>query len=189
MRKLAIVSVLASLMLGAQATHAQTVPAGTPIVVTLDQSVSSKDARVGDKVAASVARDVVIGGRSVIPQGSPASVHVASVRASGRLKTPARLYLRLDTITVRGEGYSVSTHYAGGSAKSHKKRNVVAIGGGTAAGAVIGGLAGGGTGAAIGAAAGAGAGTAGAALTGKKNITFPAETRLSFTLKSAVTIH
>jgi hypothetical protein len=189
MRKLAIGSVLVSLMLGAQATHAQTVPAGSPIVVTLDQSVSSKDARVGDKVAASVARDVVIGGRTVIPQGSPASVHVASVRASGRLKTPANLYLRLDTITVRGESYSVSTHYAGGSAKSHKKRNVVAIGGGTAAGAVIGGLAGGGTGAAIGAAAGAGAGTAGAALTGKKNITFPAETRLSFTLKSAVTIH
>jgi len=44
-------------------------------------------------------------------------------------------------------------------------------------------------GAAIGAAAGAGAGTAGAAVTGKKDIEFPAETRLAFTTRTAVTIN
>jgi len=53
---------------------------------------------------------------------------------------------------------------------------------------LIGGLAGGGKGAVIGAAAGAGAGTAGAAATGKKEVEFPAETRLSFTTRAAVTI-
>ena len=190
MRKLAVIPVLAVLLLSAAASlHAQTVPAGTPIVVTLDQSVSSKDARVGEKVAASVADGVTVGGKTVIPKGSPATVTVASAQASGRLSTPAKLYLRLDSVTVHGKPYSVSAHYAGGTGKSHKKRDIVAIGGGSAAGAVIGALAGGGKGAAIGAAAGAGAGTAGAAATGKKDITYEAETRLSFTLKSSVTIH
>ncbi len=190
MRKLAVIPVLAVLLLSAAASlHAQTVPAGTPIVVTLDQSVSSKDARVGEKVAASVADGVTVGGKTVIPKGSPAAVTVASAEPSGRLSTPAKLYLRLDSVTVHGKTYSVSAHYAGGTGKSHKKRDIVAIGGGSAAGAVIGALAGGGKGAAIGAAAGAGAGTAGAAMTGKKDITYEAETRLSFALKSSVTIH
>ncbi len=46
--------------------------------------------------------------------------------------------------------------------KSHKKRNLALIGGGTGLGAAIGAIAAGGTGAAIGAISGAGAGTAGA---------------------------
>ena len=72
--------------------------------------------------------------------------------------------------------------------KSHKKRDIVAIGGGSALGALIGGIAGGGKGAAIGAGAGAGAGTAGAALTGKKEISLPAESRLIFRLSRAATV-
>ncbi len=56
------------------------------------------------------------------------------------------------------------------------------IGGGTGLGAIIGGIAGGGKGAAIGALAGAGAGTAGATMTGKRDISIPAETVLSFKL-------
>jgi hypothetical protein len=47
----------------------------------------------------------------------------------------------------------------------------------------------GGKGAAIGAVAGAGAGTAGAAATGKKEVEFAAETRLSFTTRAPVTIN
>ena len=69
------------------------------------------------------------------------------------------------------------------------KRDAGFIGGGAAGGAIIGALAGGGKGAAIGAAAGAGAGTAGAAATGKKDIEFPAETKLAFTTRAAVAIN
>jgi hypothetical protein len=72
--------------------------------------------------------------------------------------------------------------------KSHKKRDIVAIGGGSALGAIIGGIAGGGKGAAIGAAAGGGAGTAGAAVTGKKDITLPAESHLAFRLERSATV-
>ncbi len=159
------------------------VPTGTTIVVTLNQSVSSKDAHAGQKVDGSVSQDVVVNGRTVIPRNSRASLSVASVTPSGRLKTPARLWLKVDSVEVNGTTHTMSTRWSGQTGPSHNKRNIIAIGGGTALGATIGAIAGGGKGAAIGAAAGAGAGTAGAALTGKKDVTFPAETRLRFTTK------
>jgi hypothetical protein len=168
--------------------HAQTVPAETAIVVTLDQSVSSKDTRVGQSLPGSIAENVVVGGKTVIPKGSKVKLSVASVQASGRLSTPAKLWLKIDSITANGKTVTPSARWSGQTGGSHNKRNIIAIGGGSALGAVIGGIAGGGKGAAIGAAAGAGAGTAGAAATGKKDITFPAETKLRFTLKSALTV-
>jgi hypothetical protein len=165
-----------------------TVPKGTAITVVTDQSVSSKDAKVGQPVAGTLAKDVVVGGKVVIPKGSAAKLSVSAVQASGRLSTPAKLYLRLRTITVKGDTYTVTTSSAGRTEKGKGKRDAGFIGGGAAAGALIGGLAGGGKGAAIGAGAGAGAGTAGAAATGKKDIEYDAETRLSFTTQTAVTI-
>jgi hypothetical protein len=165
-----------------------TVPKGTAISVVTDQTVSSRIAKVGQPVSGSVARDVVVGGKVVIPKGSPVKLSVSAVQASGRLSTPAKLYLHLRTVTVNGKEYTFATSSAGRSEKGKGKRDAGFIGGGAAGGAVIGALAGGGKGAAIGAAAGAGAGTAGAAATGKKDIEFPAETRLSFTTRTDVEI-
>jgi hypothetical protein len=165
-----------------------TVPKGTAITVVTDQSVSSKDAKVGQPVTGTVAKDVVVGGKVVIPKGSAAKLSVSVVQASGRLSTPAKLYLRLRTITVKGESYTLATSSSGRTEGGKGKRDAGFIGGGAAAGALIGGLAGGGKGAAIGAGAGAGAGTAGAAATGKKDIQYPAETRLIFTTQTAVAI-
>jgi len=53
---------------------------------------------------------------------------------------------------------------------------------------VVGGLAGGGKGALIGGLLGAGAGTAGAALTGNKDITVPAESVVTFKLAEPITV-
>ena len=190
MQRTRIAFLVAVMFLGAAvAAYAQgTVPAGTAVVVTLNQSVSSKDARVGQKLDGSVAQDVVVNGKTVIPKGAKVSLSVASAQASGRLKTPAKLWLKMDSIAVKGTSYTVASRWSGQTGPSHNKRNVIAIGGGTALGATIGAIAGGGKGAVIGAAAGAGAGTAGAAMTGKKDITFPAETKLRFTIKEALTV-
>ena len=165
-----------------------TVPAGTEMIVSLDQSVSSKTAKVGDKLASSVAQSVMGNGKTVIPKGSKATVSVVGVQASGRLSTPAQLSLRVTSVVVNGKAVAVASNLWTQSGTSHNKRNVVAIGGGTAAGALIGAIAGGGKGAAIGAAVGAGAGTVGAAATGKKDIEFPSETQLRFTTRTATTI-
>src|SRR5690349_2247934 len=165
-----------------------TVPKGTTISVITDQAISSKTARVGQPVTGSVAKNVTVGGRVLIPKGSAVKLTVSGVQASGRLSTPAKLYLHLVSVTVKGKAYTFATNSAGRSEKGKGKRDAGFIGGGAAGGAAIGALAGGGKGAAIGAAAGAGAGTAGAAATGKKDIEFPAETRLVVTTRADLII-
>jgi hypothetical protein len=186
-RKIAVFAAFA-LVLPIVAKASETVPTGTVISVTTDQSVSSKDAKLGQAITGTVSKDVTSGGKVLIPKGSTAKLTVSSVQASGHLSTPGKLYLRLRSVTVNGKKYSIATGSSGKTMGGKGKRDAEFIGGGAAGGAVIGALAGGGKGAAIGAAAGAGAGTAGAAATGKKDVTFPAETRLSFTTRAAVTV-
>jgi hypothetical protein len=165
-----------------------TLPIGTSISVSVDETVSSKDAKAGQKVAGSVAQDVTLDGKVLIPKGSRASLSVASVESAGRLKGQPKLYLKLVSVQVKGKTYTATTNWAGQTGSSRGKRTAVGAGGGAAAGAVIGAIAGGGKGAAIGAAVGAGAGTGTAAMTGKTEVEIKAETKLNFKLKSAMTV-
>ncbi|MCL4524565.1 MAG: hypothetical protein M1453_10445 [Acidobacteria bacterium] len=177
--------ILSSLL---KSTRPVAVPAGTEIVIVLDQSISSAQANSGDPFDASVAEPVVIGGKTVIPKGAHVQGTVVEARASGRLKGVARLRLALSAVEIAGKSYDLQTTSLTRSGQNHDKRNWTLIGGGTGAGAAIGAIAGGGKGAAIGAAVGAGAGTATAAATGKKDIVLPAESQLSFKLSQPVSI-
>lgn len=184
------IPVLAFLMaLPVSSFAATSVPAGTPIDVTINQSINSKTATVGQTLSGVISHDVTANGRVVIPKGASARLVVSSVQPSGRLSTPAKLWLRLTRVTVRGKSYAVSTSLAGKTMGGKGGRDTAFIGGGAGAGALIGGLAGGGKGALIGGLAGAGAGTAGAAATGKKEIEFPAETRFAFTTRAAIALN
>jgi hypothetical protein len=109
-------------------------------------------------------------------------------QASGRLSKPAMLAVTLKSVQLGGAWVDVHTHDLTMQASSHKKRDAIAIGGGSALGAIIGGIAGHGKGAAIGALAGGGAGTAGAAATGKKDISLPAESHVTFRLSRSLTV-
>ncbi len=162
--------------------HTIMVPAGTKISVRLDQSVSSKSS-AGMEFPATVAEPVVVGGQTVIPRGARATGRVVSAKESGRLKGVANLSLALDSVQANGVTHQLETNVYSRQGKNHKKRNWIAIGGTTGAGALIGGLAGGPAGLLIGSGAGAGAGTTYAAVTGKKNFVVPAETRIAFALR------
>jgi len=164
------------------------VPEGTNLVVVMNQSLSSASNHAGDRFDASLAAPLVIGGKTVLPKGARVTGEVTAAKESGRLQDPGYLRLTLRSIEVGGEDVALETGAVSFKGQSHKKRNVAMIGGGTGAGALIGGLAGGGKGALIGGVVGAGAGTAGAYATGKKDVSVPAEQRINFRLTKAVTV-
>jgi hypothetical protein len=164
------------------------VPADTVIAVVLDQTISSKTSKSGDKFTATVESPVEIEGKVAIPKGARAEGVVSDAKAAGRFKGGAALNLILTSVTVNGRDHEIQTSAAMTSSKGKGKRTAVMVGGGAAGGAAIGAVAGGGKGAAIGALIGAAAGTGGAGLTGNRDITLAAETALDFKLLQPVTI-
>jgi hypothetical protein len=164
------------------------IPEGTTLTVRLGNSVGSKISSPGDSFSATLASAVTVDGNAVIPAGASARGTVVDAKPLGKFKGGASLELRLNSITVNGIEQSIETSAISRTIKGKGKRTAVVTGGGAALGALIGGLAGGGKGAAIGAAAGGGAGVGGAAFTGNKEIVFPAESALSFRLKSPLEV-
>ena len=92
--------------------------------------------------------------------------------------------LKVDSITFNGRTYPVVSNVAESRGRRRGRRTLSGTGIGAGAGALIGGLAGGGAGLAAGALIGGGGGTAVAAATGKKRLTIPPESVLSFQLQS-----
>lgn len=162
----------------AMAASAATLPAGTPVTVRLGSEISSGTSRAGHVFEGTLAKDVVANGKTIAKAGGPVKGKVTYVKPSGRLHAPGQLTLRLTSVA----GMPVQTSAVRREGKSHTKSNVTKIGGGAAAGTVIGAIAGGGKGAAIGALAGGGAGTGVAAATGKQEAVFPAESAVTFTI-------
>jgi len=156
--------------------YAASIPAGTAVNVRLNSEISSGSAQVGQTFDGTLLNNVVANGQT-IKSGTAVRGKVTYVKPSGRLHAPGQLTLRLTS--VGGQPVHTSSVHIEG--KSHTKSNVTKIGGGAAAGAVIGALAGGGKGAAIGSVVGAGAGTGVAAATGKEEAVFPAESTVTFT--------
>jgi hypothetical protein len=177
-RSVVLTLILAAWSLSAAAAK---VPVGSHVTVRLGKSLSSATATAGESWHGTLTHDLVANGKTVAKAGDPVGGKVTYVNRSGRLHKPGALSLRLTSI----HGETVYSSRITRQGKSHTKSNATKIGGGAAAGAVIGAIAGGGKGAAIGTLAGAGAGTGVAAATGKEEVTIPAESVLTFTITGA----
>jgi hypothetical protein len=162
-----------------------TLPTGTTVSVSITESLSAKHNDVGDPFTGALAQSLVHHGTTVFPRGTPVAGTVIAAKGRGRFKGAGNLGIQLTSIG----GIPVHTSEYEQEEKGKGKRSAGVIGGGTGLGAIIGGVAGGGKGALIGGLAGAGAGTAGAALTGNKDIVIPAETVVAFTLTQPLTRH
>lgn len=164
------------------------VPAGTALVVTVVEALSSKTSKSGQTFLATLAQPVSVQGTTAIPKGSSVTGTVITAKEKGKIKGEGQLSLALTSITVRGQNYSIQTGTLDSAVKGKGKRTAVTTGGGAAGGALIGGLAGGGKGAGIGALVGAAGGLAGGAFTGNKQIEIPAESALTFSLSKSLTL-
>jgi len=169
---------LAALMLSTSWGAASSIPAGTHVTVRLGSTLSSGTAHAGETWRGTLARDLVSEGKTIARSGDEVTGRVTNAKSSGRLHAPGQLTLRLTSIN--GQPVTSSAYYRKG--KSHTRSNATKIGGGAAAGAVIGAIAGGGKGAAIGTLAGGAAGTGVAAATGKEEAVIHAETVMTFTV-------
>jgi hypothetical protein len=164
------------------------IPAGTVLVVTTSQALSSKTSRAGQTFLATLAQPVSVEGRTALPKGATLSGTVVTAKTKGKIKGQGELALVLTSVSTKGQTYQIKTNVLSSTVKGKGKRTAATTGGGAAGGALIGALAGGGKGAGIGALVGATAGFVGGAFSGNKQIEIPAESPLSFTLTTALTL-
>jgi len=164
------------------------IPSGKTLAVTIDQNINTKDNSSGDHFEASLAAPITVDGDEVLPKGTHVRGTIAESDEAGHIKGKATLTITLTSLNAHGQTYEIHTSSYTEEGKARGKRTGIGAGGGAALGAIVGAIAGGGKGAAIGAGAGAGAGAAGAAYTGDRDVSIPAERLIHFTLTHSVTL-
>lgn len=186
---ISVVLALAALPLSwaAPKSSSTTIPAGSLVHVRITDELSSETAKPGDTFSGVLENAIEVNGKTVYPRGSSVTGRVRAVVTSGRLSRPGELELELTKVESASKSTPLSTDPWRLKGKSHTKSNVTKIGGGAAAGAIIGAIAGGGKGAAIGAGVGAAAGTGVAAATGKQPAIVESESIVTFTTLAAAT--
>ncbi len=176
-----------TLLCSAAALFAQStvIASGTDIEIRADQSINI---RAGDETRSSypatVSRDVLDqDGRVAIPSGTPARLRVVS--DDNKTMTVDLHSVRLNgrDIDIVGESASRAGSNKNGGLGANRRTGTY-VGGGALAGTLLGALAGGGKGAAIGAIAGGAAGAGAQVVTRGKDLSIPAETKLSFRLNN-----
>jgi hypothetical protein len=159
------------------------IPAGTNLTIRVDQRISVKGSRTGDRFTGEVVEPVLAADNSVlVPKGSPVGGVVDASHKRGHFKGRSLLELRLTSLTMNGTEYPLATRDLAKSKKGKGRRSAGLIGGGAGLGMLVGGVASGGVGLVVGGLVGGGAGTAVAGLTGNRDIDIPAESIVHFRL-------
>ena len=163
-----------------------TVPAGTSLDITLGTTLSSESANIGDAWSGTVQRAIIVRDKTMIPSGSTVSGRVSGARAAKK-GDRAMLDLELTSVTVDGRTEQVHGTTEAVIAGSTRARNLGAIAGSAAAGALIGkATSGTGKGAAIGGLIGAGVATGVVARSDGYQVELKAGTPLTFTTNESV---
>jgi len=185
------------------AVRLYTVSTGTVFRVRMNNTLSSKTARIGDTFTTTVTEPVYSStGQVVIPVGSTVAGRVTSVTPAKKGGNPGQIGVSftsiklptgrtraingaltdLDTKKAKSDNESVA------SGDKMKNRKIIFIGGGGAGGAVLGAAVGGGKGALIGGLLGAGAGYLGERLTKGEEAEVRSGTEFGVYLNQAVSM-
>ncbi len=159
------------------------IPAGTTLAIRIDQRISVKTSRTGDRFTGEMVDPVLASDNSVlVPQGALVGGVVDASHRRGHFKGRSLLELRLTSLTMNGTQYPLATRDLSRSKKGKGRRSTALIAGGSGLGMLVGGVASGGVGLVVGGLVGGGAGTAVAGLTGNRDIEIPAESVVTFKL-------
>jgi hypothetical protein len=162
------------------------VPVGTNLRIRLEDTLSSKDSRVGDRFTATVTDPARFDEATV-------TGHISSIQKSGKIKGRTSMNLAFDSIQLRegrrgtlhgyitrvyGESAGRADDEGGVESGSRTNQTVKRAGIGAAAGAIIGAIAGGGKGAGIGLLIGGAGGAGSLAVQGSKELKLESGTEL-----------
>ncbi|MCH8948741.1 MAG: TrbI/VirB10 family protein [Candidatus Acidiferrales bacterium] len=177
---------------------AAVLPAGTRIPLVLENTINTKNARVGDRLYFQTIYPVVVNNRILIPAGSYVRGSVTFTKRPGRIKGRGELHVRFEELTLPN-GYTVDLQASlagvgttgneevnreegGIKGEGSKGEDVRTVATTTSAGAGIGAIAGRGKGVAIGAGVGAAAGLAAILLTRGRELVLPRGTTVEIAL-------
>ena len=108
LRKSVLAFVLVSVASPALAAQVK-VKAGTPVIVTPDQTISSENVSGGDTISGTVVTGVKIDGKTVIEGGAGAKLSISRVEKSGSIGEGGALQVKVDSVySVDGQRIPVS---------------------------------------------------------------------------------
>ena len=169
-----------------RAAAAPLVPVGTDLKIRINDTLSSKDSRVGDRFTATVISP------TRFDEGR-LSGHISSIQKSGKIKGRTSMNLAFDRIEltdgragvlhgyvtrVYGSDSGRADNEGGVESGSRTKQSVKRAGIGATVGAIVGGIAGGGKGAAIGLIIGGAGGAGSLAVQGSKELKIESGTEM-----------
>ena len=162
------------------------VPVGTDLKVRINDSLSSKNSRIGDRFTATVIDPSRFDEARV-------NGHISSIQKSGKIKGRTSMNLAFDSVELRdgrrglmhgyvtrvyGEGSGRADNEGGVESGSRGKQTAKRAGIGATVGAIVGGIAGGGKGAAIGLIIGGAGGAGSLAINGSKELKIESGTEM-----------
>lgn len=90
-------------------TEVVTVPAGAPVNVVVDQSLSTGVNQSGETFEASVASPLIVDGKTVIPKGASVVGRIVDLRRADSPRSAAHLELALESVQVGKKSYGIHT--------------------------------------------------------------------------------
>ena len=158
-----------------------TIPPGAILRIRINRGLDSNHIQPGAAFDGTVLTDVVAGGAVAIPRGATVQGTVVDARKAGVFKGEGELALQINSLTLGGNVYPISTQVWQRDGRDKTAGTVNNTVGTSALGALFGAVVGGGEGAAIGAGVGGAAGLAGSAASPRGQVIIPPESVLTFT--------
>lgn len=173
----------------AEKEKSETLIAGTEFVGSLQNTIDTGKNKVGENISIRTLEPVRVNAMDVVPAGATISGEITHIDPAGRVAGGAELTLRFTELVLPdGKSYAISCDPFRLTGKGEGKSSALQIGGGAAAGALIGGLVGGKDDIAKGAAAGAIVGTGVAVATKGDQIVLPAGQKMKVALNAPLTV-